>query len=73
MTKVLEFSFQASEVEITPSDSQLFDMKVSIDTNDLEKISDLIPLSDICNCDNRNNKILEEIGIDYIKKYFDIE
>ena len=73
MAKVLEFSFQANEVEITPSDSQLFNVKVSIDTYDLEKISDLIPVSDICNCSNRNNEILDEIGIDYIKKYFDIE
>ena len=73
MTKVLEFNFQANEVEITPSDSQLFDVKVSIDTADLEKIADFIPLSDICNCDNRNNEILEEIGLYYIKKYFDID
>jgi len=73
MTNYTELEFDASSIEINPLDRLLFSIIVSVDNHDLDKIADKIPVSDICNCDSRKNELLNEIGEDYIRTYFDID
>ena len=65
-----ELEFDANTLEINSRDTDLFSITVSVDDHDLSKIADAIPVSEICNSNQKKRELLDEIGEQFATEYF---
>ena len=65
-TETLEF--QASDISIVPTNTELFEVTCQIDIRDVPKLIEVINITDIV--DDLKDELLDEIGAEYANEYF---